>query len=420
MQMSELMKNDSKWARLIGASALMMVMGVLYAWSIFRDPLSNMFGTWTAVNLSWIFTISMLSLLCGGIVSGRLTMRIKYGYIVLISTLLCFIGFFGASNLDANDPAKSLIMMNVFYGIFCGFGIGMSYNAILGAMLKWFPGKEGLASGILLMGFGFGGLLLGNIIGMLITGYGINQTFIILAIGIAVIAGGGSFIIKEPVLTMETMHAGLGKSRDTVLPIFGELRPSQMVKTASFFILILWMISITMGGLMVMNSAASIASFYGFSAGTGLIATVFNGVGRMSSGILFDRFGNRMTMMIVAGCLIVSSLLMMAGVMWQYYPLIIIGLPFTGLGYGGAPVVASAYVNCCYGSKNYASNLSVANLSVMVSSIAGPVLSGSLQDMSNGAFEGSFVAIGVMGVIAFIIAFFVKKYHGDLVFERCK
>ena len=401
---------DTRWLRLIGAAGLMMVLGVLYAWSIFREPLSDVFEAWTAVNLSWIFTITMLGFLVGGVVSGRLAMRFRHRHIVMAGAVLCLVGFLGVSRIDPADPGKSLIMMFVFYGLFCGFGIGMPYYVILGAILKWFPGREGLASGVLLMGFGFGGLVLGNIIGALIVSYGINTTFVVLAIGIAVIAGGCSFFIRAPEGPAVPVPGGNGAVPGggpvLVAPVLGELTPAQMVRTAAFIILILWMISVATGGLMVMNSAASIAIFYGFSAGIGLVATVFNGIGRMFFGLFFDRFGDRISMVFVSLCLVASCLLMLAGTMGANPALIVIGLPVTCFGYGGSPVITSAFANRYFGAKNYTANLSIINLSVMVSSVAGPILSGSLQDMSGGSFTGTFAAIGVFGAIAVLLVFF--------------
>jgi OFA family oxalate/formate antiporter-like MFS transporter len=397
-----------------------MVLGVLYAWSIFRAPLSGMFPDWTPVDLSWIFTITMLGFLGGGVISGRLLRRIPHRAVVLISAALLFIGFFGASRIGA-DSGRSLTMMFVFYGIFCGLGIGMPYNAILGAMLKWFPGKEGLVSGVMLMGFGFGGLVLGNAIGMFISSFGVNQTFVILAVGVAAVCSVGSFAIRTPdeaqtqalaLLTVKKesprteTDSGAGSVKEGNRR---EYTTTEMIRTGAFVILVLWMISGATGGLMVMNSAASIAIFYGSTAGIGLIATVFNGAGRIAFGLVFDRLGSRPSMSLVAAALIASGALMLLGATSGNAALILIGLPLTGLGYGGSPVITSAFVNRYFGSQNYAANLSIANLSVMASSVIGPLLSGNLQEMNGGAFTGTFTAIGILGIVALVLSLFVKS-----------
>jgi OFA family oxalate/formate antiporter-like MFS transporter len=182
-----------------------------------------------------------------------------------------------------------------------------------------------------------------------------------------------------------------------------------MVRTAAFFTLMLWMISSAAAGLMVMNSAASIAIFYGSTAGVGLIATVFNGAGRISFGLVFDRLGGRVAMALVALCLIASGLLMFSGARLGNPAMILIGLPLTGLGYGGSPVTTAAFVSRRFGTENYASNLSVANLSIMVSSVVGPLLSGRLQEMSGGAFTGTFAAIAALGLAALALSFFARE-----------
>jgi OFA family oxalate/formate antiporter-like MFS transporter len=398
----------SRWARLIGATIVLMVLGVLYAWSIFRQPLGEMFPGWTPVDMSWVFTITMLGFLIGGVVSGRLMLKLPPRYIVMIGAALLLVGFFGASRINIEDPDGSLVMMYVFYGGFCGLGIGMPYNAILSCLLKWFPGKEGLASGIMLVGFGFGGLVLGSAINGLIAGYGLKTTFVILAVGVAAIAGGGSFIIRLPSAPSGETFKPMGSAGDGGANDVVNYTSAQMVRTSTFIILVLWMISGVTAGLMVMNSAATIAIFYGSAASAGLIATVFNGVGRIFFGTLFDRAGGRIAMITGGIAIILSGGLMLLGALTGNLPLILIGLPFATLGYGGAPVITAAFISRSFGPENYASNLSITNFTVVVSSVAGPLLSGKLQKMDGGAFTSTFIAIGILGFVALVFAFFVK------------
>jgi OFA family oxalate/formate antiporter-like MFS transporter len=384
-----------------------MVLGVLYAWSIFRQPLGEMFPGWTPVDMSWVFTITMLGFLSGGVVSGRLMLKIPPRFIVLMGSALLFVGFFGASRIDSADSRGSLLTLYIFYGICCGFGIGMPYNAILSAMLKWFPGREGIASGVMLMGFGFGGLALGSAIGGLISSFGLNTAFVILAIGMTAIMTGGSFVIKTP------KDAATGSPASTPAPESDSDRtdytPMQMVHAASFPVLVLWTVAGATAGLMVMGSAATMAVFYGASAGIGLLATVFNGLGRIFFGVLSDRFGSRSTMAVCGAAILASGILMLSGSLNGYLPLILVGMPLAGLGYGGSPVTTAAFVNRKYGSTNYAANLSIVNFSVIAASVAGPLLSGRLQEMEGGGFSGTFIAIAALGLAAILLSFFIKQ-----------
>ena len=398
-----------KYIRLAGAAIITMTLGILYAWSIFRAPLSAMFDTWTSVNLSWIFTISMLGFLVGGLISGRLVKTMKHRYVLLIAAASTLIGFLNLSRIDSTDPEKSLIFMLVFYGVFCGIGLGMPYYAILGAMLEWFPGKEGFASGVLMMGLGFGGLITGNIIDTLITSFGLNQTFIVLAICVTPIIGIGYFFISTPSTSIKSNSAKTEVLPVTNAPILGELTAGHMVKTSAFLILFLHIISITMGGLMIMNSAASISLYFGYTASLGLIATIFSGIARFAFGLFTDHFGGRKSMLLSAFCLIASGIVMVTGILSGNYALVIIGLPLAGLAHGSSPVITSVYVNHCFGSKNYTHNLSIVSLAVMVSSVIGPVLSGTLQDNSGGSYNGTFILVGIMGIVALLLSLKVRK-----------
>jgi OFA family oxalate/formate antiporter-like MFS transporter len=389
----------------VGAALILMVLGVLYAWSIFRQPLGEMFPDWTPVDMSWVFTITMLGFLTGGVVSGRLTRKISYRAVVLIGAALLFAGFFGASHIDAEDPRRSLLMLYLFYGVCCGLGIGMPYNAILGAMLKWFPGREGIASGVMLMGFGFGGLVLGSATGELISRCGLTTTFVVLAVGVAAVAVGGSFIIRTPDDDdAAAAAADCGNTQGAV-----DYTPLQMVRAPGFLILALWIVAGATAGLMVMNSAVTIAIFYGFAAGIGLIATVASGMSRIIFGALFDRLGGRPAMVICGAVILASGALMLFGSLNDSFALIIIGLPLAGLGYGASPVICSAFVNQSFGSKNYTANLSIANLTVMASSVAGPQLSGKLQELEGGGFTGTFAAIAALGLAAVALALFIGR-----------
>jgi OFA family oxalate/formate antiporter-like MFS transporter len=234
----------------------------------------------------------------------------------------------------------------------------------------------------------------------LVSSYGLNATFAILAAGVAALVAAASLIIKAPA---EPAAGPAGPAAGA-----GACTPSQMVRTAAFSVLALWMVSGSAAGLMVMNSAATIAIFYGSTAGAGLAATVFNGVGRIFFGVLFDRLGNRPAMAACGASIFMSGALMLLGARSGSLPLILIGLPLAGLGYGGSPVITSAFVSRRFGAKHYTANLSIANLAVMASSVAGPLLSGRLQEADGGGFASTFTAIAALGFTAIILSMFSK------------
>ena len=141
-----------------------LFLGLIYAWSLFRTPFAEVFKTWTVAQMSMTFTISMIMFCLGGLIGGHLGKVFGVKLRILISGALLLIGFFMVSTLNPADASGSLTKLYIFYGVFGGGGVGVGYNAVITTITKWFPDKVGLASGIMLMGFGLGGLVLGSVV----------------------------------------------------------------------------------------------------------------------------------------------------------------------------------------------------------------------------------------------------------------
>ena len=202
----------------------------------------------------------------------------------MISGLLLLIGFFGVSRLNPENSASSLTMLYVCYGVLGGTGVGFSYNSVISTMNKWFPDKPGLASGIMMMGFGLGALILGSVATSLVASKGVFTTFMILGIIIFVVLVVGSLFIKNPEAP---------KGEGGAAPALEGMTTGEMLKTSSFWIFIIWCIIANSAGLMVINSAASIAIAFGAPAIVGMVVSVFNGAGRVIIGGVFDKLGKK-------------------------------------------------------------------------------------------------------------------------------
>jgi len=293
--------------------------------------------------------------------------------------------------MDPSAPGRSLMMLYILYGVLCGGGVGLAYNSIISSVVGWFPDKSGAASGILLMGFGIGGMALGSIVKVMIGSIGLLITFKILGIAIAVVVVLGTFVLRKPEVKKADASDG-GKVRN--------LAVSEMLKTATFWIFMVWLILLSSGGLIVINSAASIAAAFGASEVLGLIVSVFNGAGRVIVGTLFDKFGRKTTMIInniFFGC---AGVCLLLGAKTGSVALIVAGLVFIGTGYGGNPTLTSAIIQRLYGPKNYSVNFSVANFSLIPAAIIGPMVSSSLIERAGGKYDSTFMMVVVLAVAA--------------------
>ena len=401
-------KGEYKWLCLIVSTLLMLFMGLIYAWSIFRQPLNELFTEWTPSDLSRTFMISMISFCTGGFVSGKMSAVIKHRWIIMIAATFLLVGFVGISRFDVENPQKSLVMLYLFYGALCGIGIGLAYNAILSTVTKWFSKRAGMASGVLLMGFGVGGMILGSAVTVLTNAYGLSATFLILGISIAAVLAAGSFFIKLPPQDEKTAAAG-GE-----VPLKKNYTVVEMLKTVSFWLFCAWMILVSSGGLMIINSAAVIAVTFGASAVLGLIVSVFNGAGRVLMGILFDKLGREKAMLIDTLVMMLAGTGLLLGAVLNNAVMIFIGMSLVGVAYGGAPALTSATILSFYGSKHYGANLGTANFAIIAASIIGPMISSYLQENAGGTYNSTFLMIIAVSTFALLVSILINLFSKQM------
>ncbi|MGC2872090.1 MFS transporter [Ihubacter sp. mB4P-1] len=394
------MANNKRWLYLAVGTLLLIFCGLIYGWSLFKTPFSEVYTEWSLSQLSMTFTISMIFFCIGGFTAGKLAAKFKPQMIILLSAVCLLAGFFGVSRLDPGNPSSSLPMLYICYGVLGGTGVGLTYNCVIGTMNKWFPDKPGLCSGIMMMGFGLGALILGSIATGLIASKGIFTTFMILGIMIFVVLAVGSFFIKVP-----DAPAGKGGPQKE---LYGE-GPGVMLKTASFWIFIVWCVVIGVGGLMVINSAASIAVAFGAPAIVGMIVSVFNGAGRVIVGGIYDKTNGKVAMIVDVVFMFAGGIALLAGAKAGSMVLVLIGLLAMGLSYGANPTICSTLIQKYYGPKFFAVNFGIGMFNLVPAAIIGPTISSSLVEKSGGAYDSSFVAILVFAVLALVLWILVCK-----------
>ncbi|MDR1536494.1 MAG: MFS transporter [Clostridiales bacterium] len=403
-------KAQTRWGYLALGVALLLFFGLLYAWSIFRAPLALAFPSWTMQALSLTFSISMISFCIGGFAGGRLLSRFGVRVALIIVAGMLLIGFFGVSRLPVDEPEASLIMLNIFYGVFCGGGVGIGYNAVISTAMKWFTDKPGVASGILMTGFGIGGIVLGGAASAFIDASGIFSAFLVLAAVVPVVVLAASFFMKAPAAcALPKMSGGADSAKKEAREDEKALSPAQMLRTPHFWIYFCYGVSAGAGGLLVINNAAGVASAFGLPPVMGLIVSVFNGFGRILYGFMFDRFGRRVSMAVNSAGLLMSGLILLAGAFSSAGALIFAGIALIGLSYGAGPPMASAVVARYFGQRFYPANFGLMNFMLIPAALIGPLISEALMAASGGRYNSTFVMIIALSGLAFFFTFLMNK-----------
>ena len=303
--------------------------------------------------------------------------------------------------LNPADSAGSLTKLYIFYGVFGGGGVGIGYNAVISTITKWFPDKVGLASGIMLMGFGLGSLLLGSVVTGMVAAQGLFPTFKILAIAITVVMVVGAIIIKAPEAPAAPAEAKAEEKEEKSTAV--SFSAGEMLKTSRFWIFFLWAIALNSAGLMVINSAANISLAFGGSAILGMVVSLFNGAGRIIAGNNFDRFGRKKSTLINVSFMMIAGILLVLAGKTNSLLLITVGLVFVGMAYGGTPTITFRIHQPVLRTEELHGKLQYRQLLPAPGSDCGTDDLRKLLEAAGGKYDTCFIAIIAFTLISLVL-----------------
>lgn len=324
--------------------------------------------------------------------------------ILLSAAVLLACGFWTASFMDPEASEQSLVILYLAYGVCCSGGVGLAYNSLLSSILEWFPDRSGMASGILLMGYGVGGMLLGSAVTWSIKKIGLFYMFRCLGCMMPVVVLVGAVIAKaQPSAEKKVNHGETGHDKTT----------AEMLREKYFWYMMCWLVILGSIGLLVVNSAATIVAAFGAPEIIGLLVSVFNGAGRIVMGTVYDRFKGKIAFYLNSCIFLTAGILLCIGGTTGQILLVIAGLALAGSGYGGDPTIASAVVRDTYGRKYYSVNFAIVNLTMIPSSIIGPLISSRLIERSNGGYDSTFFFAVILALAALVLCFLMHRRGGQ-------
>lgn len=387
---------------LAGVGILIMLMfGMIYAWSVFVLPLEREFG-WSREQTSLTFSITMTFFSIGIFLGGLLADRKGPRFVSIVAG--CCIG----AGLWAASLTTSLAQLYVSYGVVCGLSVGISYNCVISTIIRWFPDYRGAVSGLLMMGFGLGGLVLGFGASRLIEAIGWRAAFQIL---------GAAMFFCNVVLGRllrpcpeRHMPAGAAASSSAGDDLGAESAWRETLRAPMFWLLWFWQISVISGGLATVGHIVPLAIEAGFRGDQAAYAlgafSVLNGVGRLAFGYLSDRLGRRRTMLADSLLMIGAMALFLSGYAHAHYAGLLLTAMLAGVAYGGAMPQVSAAISLIFGSRNFGANFGLVSSGIVVAALAGPYLSG-VSKTASGSYAAGFaflLLLAATGLFAAIVA----------------
>lgn len=395
---------NARWA-IVGAAVLVqLALGAVYAWSVFNKPLQEQFD-WSKAQAVLPFEVAIGCIFIGSFVGGRIQDRRGPRPVALGGGVLYSLGIAGASMVNSRDQ---LWLLTLTYGVMGGIGLGAAYITPIAMLVKWFPDKRGLITGIAVAGFGFGAVITAPLAKSLLN----NTTdkpsvFLPLGIGyLVMVLLGASFFRNPPAdftvpgFTPAKTGAG-GAARAFTL--------RAALHTKQWYMLTAILALNTACGIALISQAADAAEeVAGASAATaaGLVGVlaIFNGAGRVVWAALSDRIGRMKAFLgMLAVQAVCFALLPLAEAVIIFGILAALIYLAYGGGFGTMPATAADY----YGTPNAGAIYGAMIVAWSIGGVAGPLVSSLLYE-STGSYTVPFIVIAVTAAVALILPMITK------------
>ncbi len=361
-----------EWLYVFLGLVIMMMLGTVYSWSVFRLPVEELYSVGAAQSgLPYMTALLFYSLFM--FLTGRYFKGWSPRATILVGSLLVSAGWI----LSAFAP--NIQVLTVTYGVISGAGVGIAYGAPLAVVTRWFPEKKGLVIGLVLLGFGLSPLVTAPLARMLVEQYGVARTFLVLGIVFGMLLPMLSMPFKYP-----ESEGAEGGGSSGVSAGARDVTSAEMMKSANFKGLYLNFIIGTMIGLMMIGLTSSIGTELIGMAQKDVVLfisifAVFNGIGRPVFGWLTDRLSAKTAMLLSYAQIITAAGLMLSAKNGSI-GLFAVAFAIFWFNVGGWLAIAPTATNNMYGPKHYSQNYGIVFTAYGIGAVLGVSSSGLLLD----------------------------------------
>ncbi|PLR83588.1 L-lactate MFS transporter [Bacillus sp. V33-4] len=390
-------KTKNRWLIAAAAVGIHISIGSVYSWSVFTNPLRDQHG-WGLSEISLTFSIAILFLGLSAAFMGHFVERHGPRKSGMISSICFGVGLIGAGFAES---IESLYLLYFFYGVLGGIGLGIGYITPVSSLVKWFPDRRGLATGLAIMGFGFASLIASPIIADLITNIGIANTFYVLGAVYFVVMISSSLYLAPPPpgwLPEGMAEEETNEQREGDL---SQLTANEAVKTVRFWALwAMLFINVTCGIAIISVASPMAQDIAGLSAAGAAtmvgIMGLFNGFGRIGWASISDYIGRPNVYTAFFAIQTVAFLLLPTTTNALLFQLLIF-LILTC--YGGGFASIPAYIGDLFGTKQLGAIHGYILTAWAAAGLVGPILVSWIRETTN-----SYTLTLYIFVAAFIAA----------------
>src|SRR5271157_4699492 len=383
----------NRWLIALAGVLMQIALGAVYAWTVFRNPLIKAHG-WTIPEVTLTFQITILVLGFAAFAGGLWMKKAGPRPVALTAAVL-----YGAGTALAG-LAQTLPMLYLTYGLIAGVGLGLGYIVPVATLIKWFPDRRGMITGIAVAGFGAGALVTAPLATRLIASVGVGSTFEVLGLAYLIIVLACAPVMRNP--PEGYAPAGFQPPAASKSSSGSNFTLSQALRTWQWYALWLTLFLNVNAGISIISQASPMAqeiSHVSVATAAGMVSliSIGNAVGRFLWAWLSDAIGRRnvfISMFLLQAVLFfllsrVESFTMLSTICF------IILLCYGG-GFGTMPAFAADY----FGAKDVGSIYGLMLTAWGFASAFGPLLIANLRQ-ADGTYRGALhIIAGVMLVSA--------------------
>jgi len=394
---SDLPVKTNRWGIALAGVIMQIALGAVYAWSVFRIPLTKAFG-WSIPQVTFAFTLSILTLGFAAFVGG-LWMRRSGPRTVAIAAGI----FYGSGVFLASFSAVRLYWLYFSYGLIAGIGLGLGYIVPVATLVKWFPDKRGMITGLAVAGFGAGALITAPIASRLITSIGVLKTFAVLGVAYFIAVTGAALFMKDPPAGYAPAgwkpSAAQAKQRAAA-----DYTLRQALGQWQWYVLWAILFLNTSAGISIISQAAPMAQEItgvtaAVAAGMVGIISIANGTGRFLWAWLSDLTGRRTVFLAMFLVQAIAFWLMTSVSTFSIFTaLAFVILMCYGGGFGTMPAFAADY----FGPKDVGSIYGLMLTAWGFAGVLGPTLIARIRQ-STGHYAQALHVISIIALVSAVL-----------------
>tara|TARA_B100001063_G_scaffold228728_1_gene240309 strand:- start:1960 stop:3216 length:1257 start_codon:yes stop_codon:yes gene_type:complete len=393
----------NRWLMALSAVGVHICIGSVYAWSVYVKPIQEQMS-WTLTDVTIAFSIAIFFLGLSAALMGKFVEKNGPRVSAIIAASLFGLGTMG-SGLAIMMESK--ILLYFFYGVLGGCGLGIGYISPVSTLVKWFPDKRGMATGLAIMGFGFASAIWGPTIKVLIEAVGISGTFFILGALYFVVMFASALYLEKPEegYLPKKFKKKIKEGKKKLKEDLALLGLNEAVKTPRFYGLWLMLfINVTCGIAIIGVASPLLQEVIGISAiaaaaAVGLMG-IFNGAGRIFWASLSDYLTRPVVYIIFFATQAIAFYILPTVTEIVVFQVLLF---FIMSCYGGGFASIPAYIGDIFGTKELGAIHGYILTAWAAAGLVGPLIISMVKD-STGSYSQTLYVFAGFFVVAFIIS----------------